>query len=96
MNDPYEVLGLEHSADTDSIRRRYLELVRCHSPEREPERFAEVRAAYDALRDPIVSLKKRLFDLRTAHTFDSLMEHVRPDIRSPRIPTETLLAIGKL
>ncbi len=96
MNDPYEVLGLEYNADTESIRLRYLELVRRHSPEREPERFAEIRAAYDELRDPIVSLQKRLFDTRASHTFDSLLEEVRPDLRAHRIPTQTLLAIGKL
>ena len=96
MNDPYEVLGLEHNADTEAIRLRYLELVRRHSPEREPKRFAEIRAAYDELRNPIVSLQKRLFDTRASHTFDSLLQEVRPDIRAQRIPTQTLLAIGKL
>ncbi|MDY0165954.1 MAG: J domain-containing protein [Thermoguttaceae bacterium] len=96
MTDPYEVLGLEHTADTEAIRRRYLELVRRHSPEREPERFAAVREAYDALRDPIVSLEARLFSLETPHTFDSLLQEVQPSLRARRISTETLLAIGKL
>lgn len=96
MNDPYELLGLEHSADSEAIRRRYLELVRRHSPEREPERFAAIRQAYDDICDPVVSLEKRLFSVRSAHTFDSLREQVRPDLRAPRIPTQALLAIGKL
>lgn len=95
MNDPYEVLGLEHTADTETIRRRYLELVRRHSPEREPERFAAIRAAYEELRDPIVNLAKRLFDTSALQTFDSLLEQVRPDVRAHRIPTQTLLTIGK-
>ncbi len=95
MNDPYEVLGLEHTADTETIRRRYLELVRRHSPEREPERFAAIRAAYEELRDPIVNLAKRLFDTSVLQTFDSLLEQVRPDVRAHRIPTQTLLTIGK-
>jgi preprotein translocase subunit Sec63 len=96
MSDPYEVLGLEHSADTEAIRRRYLELVRRHSPEREPERFAAIRQAYDELRDPIVSLEKRLFSLETSYTFESLLEEVKPDLRATPIPTQALLAIGKL
>ena len=96
MSDPYEVLGLEHSADTEAIRSRYLELVRRHSPEREPERFAAIREAYDALRDRIVSLEKRLFSLETSYTFDSLLEEVKPDLRATRIPTQALLAIGNV
>ncbi len=96
MSDPYEVLGLEHSADPEAIRRRYLELVRRHSPEREPERFAAIRRAYDEIRDPIVSLEKRLFSVTTSYTFDDLLEEVKPDLRNPRIPTQALLAIGKL
>ncbi len=96
MIDPYEVLGLEPNADVETIRRRYLELVRQYSPEREPERFAAVRRAYDELRDPVESMKRRLFDVDAAYTFDSLLEHVRTDLRARRIPTETLLAIGKL
>ena len=96
MNDPYEVLGLDPSADLATIRRRYLELVRQNSPEREPERFAAIRAAYDELRDPIKSLEKRLFELEAAYTFDSLLKQVQPDVRARRIPTDTLLALGKL
>ncbi len=96
MHDPYEVLGLDHSAEPEVIRRRYLELVRRHSPEREPERFAAIRQAYDEIRDPIVSLQHRLFSVEAAYTFDSLLEQVRPDLHARRIPTQTLLAIGKL
>lgn len=96
MSDPYEVLGLTPDADPEAVRRRYLELVRRHSPEREPERFAAVRHAYDELRDPVKNMRKRLFDVEAAYTFDSLVEQVRPDLRARRIPTETLLAIGKL
>ena len=34
MSDPYEVLGLPGDADDETIRRRYLELVRQFTPER--------------------------------------------------------------
>ena len=53
MIDPYEQLGLPPSADETEIRQHYLELVRQFPPDRAPERFAEIRAAYDALRDPV-------------------------------------------
>ncbi|MCH5372587.1 MAG: J domain-containing protein [Planctomycetes bacterium] len=94
IGDPYEVLGIDASADSQQIRARYLELVREYSPERAPEKFAEIRAAYDTLRDPVVSLEKRLFDLRTADTFDTLIALERESFRQRRIPTDVLLSLA--
>ena len=49
MEDPYAVLGVPDDADDESIRRRYLDLVRQFSPEHHAQRFAAVRAAYESL-----------------------------------------------
>lgn len=96
MNDPYEVLGVGHDADTEAIRRRYLELVRVHSPERDPERFSEIREAYDRLRDPIMNLEQRLFDHRSPLSIDEIVsEHQRVDVRGRRLPTDLLLSLGR-
>lgn len=95
MTDAHKVLGVGRDADVAEIRRRYLELVRQHSPEREPERFAAIRAAYDQLRDPAVHLKSRLFSLEAGQTLDELAARTRPDLRKQRIPTATLLSLGK-
>ena len=95
MTDPYEVLGVRRDADEAAIRRKYLELVRHHSPEHEPKRFAEIRAAYDQLRDPIVSLKNRLFNTEVSQTLDDLLAETRPNVRDRRIPTETLLSLAQ-
>ena len=62
MADPFEVLGLPKDAGEGEIRQRYLELVRAFPPERAPERFAAVHAAYQALRDPAARLESQLFD----------------------------------
>ena len=62
MSDPYEVLGLPPDSDDETIRRRYLELVRQFSPEHHPEKFAAVRAAYESLRDLDTRLRHRLFE----------------------------------
>ena len=51
MRDPFTVLGVDGDADDAEIRRCYLALVRDHPPDREPERFREIRAAYEALGD---------------------------------------------
>ncbi len=49
--DPFLTLDVGPDADDDGIKRRYLALVRLFSPERDPERFQEIRAAYEAIRD---------------------------------------------
>lgn len=50
--DPYRVLGIERQVPDAEIKRAYFQLVRQFPPEREPEKFQEIRAAYEALRDP--------------------------------------------
>lgn len=57
--DPFQVLGLPQNAGESEVRSRYLELVKQFPPDREPERFREIRAAYEAAKDPL-SIAKRL------------------------------------
>lgn len=94
-SNPYQVLGLSHDADAVAIRARYLELVRQFPPEREPQRFGEIRAAYEQLRDPVVALENRLFSMTSSTTFDSLLDSQRRDLRRGRIPTDVLLSLGR-
>ena len=51
MLTPYLILNLPPDATDEAIRRRYLELVRAYPPEREPERFQRIAAAYETVRD---------------------------------------------
>ena len=51
MKSHYETLGIEKSADARQIKRAYFELVKKFPPERFPDEFKEIRAAYDALLD---------------------------------------------
>jgi len=48
----YATLGIAPSADAETIRRRYLELVRQFPPESDPESFQRIRRAYETLTDP--------------------------------------------
>lgn len=95
MTSPYEILGIGRDADPEAIRRRYLELVRQYPPEREPQKFAEIRSAYDELRDPITNLQNRLFNLRAGPSFDELIVRTQPDFRQTRIPTDFLLSLAR-
>ena len=95
MIEPYEVLGVSADATEEQIRQRYLALVREFPPEQEPKRFAEIRDAYDQLRDPVVSLERRLFNLTAVDTFDTLLAAERQRQRSRRLPTPVLLSLGE-
>lgn len=93
--DPYDVLGVGPEASPDEIRRRYLTLVREFPPEREPERFAQIRAAYDQLRDPVASLERRLFSTTAMDTFDTLLAAERQQRHERRLPTAVLLSLAE-
>lgn len=51
--DPHEVLGVAADTDLRAAKKAYVRLVKIHKPERDPERFAQIRAAYEALRAEI-------------------------------------------
>jgi hypothetical protein len=42
-----------------------------------------------------VRLEGQLFDVQASHTFDSLIDELKPDIRGRRLPTDLLLSLGK-
>ena len=76
MDDPHVVLGLAPDADDETIRRRYLELVRQFSPEHHPEKFAAIRAAYERLRDRDTRVRYRLFEAGRKETIESIVEEI--------------------
>jgi pentatricopeptide repeat protein len=51
MKNYYDLLGIEKTADQMQIKRAYFGLVRKYPPERFPEEFKELRAAYETLSD---------------------------------------------
>jgi curved DNA-binding protein CbpA len=52
FSDPYAVLEVSRTATLDEIKQAYFAQVRLHPPEREPEAFKRIRAAYDQLKTP--------------------------------------------
>jgi curved DNA-binding protein CbpA len=59
-SDPFDVLGVPKNADEAEIRARYLELVKRFPPERDPDKFREVRAAFEAAKDPLLIAQRLL------------------------------------
>jgi curved DNA-binding protein CbpA len=94
MTEPHEVFGLSPGASAGEIRSRYLQLVREFPPDRDPERFARIRAAFEDLSDPVRRLEKQLFTTRTDDSLSALTAELRTKLRTARIPTDVLLALA--
>jgi curved DNA-binding protein CbpA len=95
MADPYDIMGVSPQADEATVRRRYLELVRQFPPEKHPQQFAEIREAYDALRDPETRLLRLMFQPHTGESLDDIVADVRARMQASRIPTEALLSMAE-
>jgi curved DNA-binding protein CbpA len=95
MNDPYEILGLTPDASETEIRRRYLELVRESPPDRAPERFTAVHAAYEALRDPARRVEAQIFRFETeTDSLEVMAADLRRRLANVRLPVADLLALA--
>jgi curved DNA-binding protein CbpA len=89
--NPYVVLGLNRTATLDEIKQAYFLQVRQHPPEREPDAFKRIRAAYDQLKTP----EKRIeADMRMLEDFPPARAVRLPDLELT-IHTEDVLSLLK-
>jgi len=95
MVDPHSILDVSPDADEAALRRRYLELVRRNPPEKCPRQFAEIREAYEQLRDPVKRLERQLFQVRGSESLDDVIAVLRSRVQAARIPTEILLSLAE-
>ena len=95
MTDPHVILGVSPDVDEAALRQRYLELVRRNPPEKCPREFAEIREAYELLRDPVRRLEQQLFQLRGRESLNDVIADLRARVQTARIPTETLLSLAE-
>jgi curved DNA-binding protein CbpA len=91
MTDPYAVLGLPADADDETIRRRYLELVKQFSPEHHPDKFAAIRQAYESLKDLDTRLRYRLFEAGKNESMDTLLEELACRTSRRRLSLQALV-----
>lgn len=92
MEKPHETLGIDPATSADEARRRYLELVRQFPPDREPERFREIHAAYQAFIDPLLQARSLVERQTTPRPWSELIEDAKQ--HAPRLPIDTLLGLG--
>ena len=89
MTDPYRVLGVPESADDAAVRAAYLGAIRDCPPERDRQRFEQVRAAYEALANARARAAHALFD-SSEPTLDGIVARLAQDWQPGR-PTEAAL-----
>jgi curved DNA-binding protein CbpA len=78
--NPWEVLGVPQDSDEQTVRAAYLAQVRANPPERSPDKFEQIRDAYEVLRDPRQRMRQ-LLDADPTEGLDGLLEHHPPERR---------------
>ena len=78
MPNPFALLGVAEDAGDDAIKKAYLQRVREHPPERNPDRFQAIRAAYEAIKTPKHRLSYRLFHQETPDLAELAATALRP------------------
>jgi hypothetical protein len=91
--DPFQVLGVARDAGEAEVRARYLELVKQFPPEREPDKFREIRAAYEAAKDPL-TIARRLVS-PPGEDFPKWSDVIEAQKRNPpRMTPKLVLSLG--
>ena len=91
--NPYQTLGIPADSNEQTVRQRYLQLVRENPPDRQPQKFAEIHAAYEQLRDPVTRLESMILQSSSNDSPDQIIADVRANLRGERIPVNTLLSL---
>ncbi len=71
----YLILDIPFNASDEEIRNSYLKFVKKYTPEKDPIKFKQVTAAYEALKDKRRRIKSKLFGgLDIKNTKEALMQ----------------------
>jgi len=91
-SNAHQILELKSDATAEEIRKAYLSLVRQHPPDRDPDKFRDIHAAYQMLNDPMVRAAALL--TRNRDKPDLLAVIAAAEKVRPRLSTLNLLALG--
>jgi curved DNA-binding protein CbpA len=90
MSDPYLILGVPMGADDAAVHAAYLAGLKRWPPDRDPQRFAALRTAYEALRTRRDRLAHGLFDADPPTLYE-VLDKLAP-VGEPRRPDAALFA----
>jgi curved DNA-binding protein CbpA len=92
VESPYQVLGVSREASEAEIKRAYFNQVREHPPERDPEGFKRIRAAYEKLRSGTERAETDLFTIDVQPAGLDPAALLRSEVEPPPITLATLRA----
>jgi hypothetical protein len=58
----YLTMELSPNASDKEIRKKYLELIKRHTPEKDPVAFQKISVAYEHIKDEPARIRTRIFD----------------------------------
>ena len=85
MRNPFAILGIPSDADDETINQSYLDKVRECPPDRDPQQFQQIHAAYQAIKNKRARMKHALFHVAEidhntiAQALQSNIKPGRPD-----------------
>ena len=94
MSNAHYLLGIDRHADDTTVRAAYLRAVQLCPPDRDAERFAALRRAYEALSTQRLRLANALFD-KEPPTPNALIHLVESGCKPHRPDLPTLLRVLK-
>ena len=74
---PYSLLNISPESTDEEIRQAYLEQVKAHPPEREPQRFERIRRAYEKVKDRRSRVAFALLDPLGGETFEDIVDDLK-------------------
>ena len=80
----YMILGVAPESTDEEIRLCYIEKVKRHTPEKDPERFQEITAAYDAIKDVRSRLSARYLSPEKTMDFEMVLYEMARNIPRER------------
>ncbi len=88
----YFILELDLNATDEEIRKRYLKLIKRHTPEKDPDRFQEITSAYEQIKTPRARIRGKLFGaLSVSDTEEALLS-----LRRARTPVRRRAGLKEL
>ena len=95
MKTPYEILEVAEQATDSEIKQAYLQKVKLNPPDRNHEKFQQIHAAYETIKNATSREKYALFNYPEAD-FDALLDqafsYVQPLLLSAEHFDKLLLA----
>lgn len=94
MSNPHHLLDIDRNVDDAAVRAAYLRAVQLNPPDRDAERFAALRRAFDALATERLRVANALFD-KQPPTLPALVHLLESECTPHRPDAATLLRVLK-